>query len=117
MDNIGEISVLHDFYGKLLSDRQRLFIQLYYEENYSLAEIAQEFQISRQGVHDGVKKAEKALHELEEKLGFVRRFQEREKALSKIKKEILRLTDEYKQDAGLAEKLRAIKSDVDTLGD
>ena len=49
-------------------------MELYHEENLSLAEIAEEFEISRQGVHDALHKAEKSLESYEEKLGLVRRF-------------------------------------------
>ena len=71
LDRIEDISLLYDFYGKLLPDRQRELIELYNEDDMSLAEIAEEKGISRQAVHEAVKKAEKALKEYEEKLGLV----------------------------------------------
>ena len=70
-DNIAHVNLLFDFYGKLLTKRQREVMELYYEENLTLAEIADEFEISRQGVHDALKNAEKALKGYEEKLGLV----------------------------------------------
>ena len=75
MDEITQASLLYDFYGQLLSRRQRQVMELYHEENLSLSEIAEEFGISRQGVHDALKNAEKALHEYEEKLGLMEKLQ------------------------------------------
>ena len=73
-DNIAHVSLLFDFYGKLLTKRQREVMELYYEENLTLAEIADEFEISRQGVHDLVKRCDKILEEYEAKLHLVEKF-------------------------------------------
>ena len=56
IDDITRQSLLYDFYGALLTKRQREVMELYHEENLSLAEIADEFGISRQGVHDALQK-------------------------------------------------------------
>ena len=69
-----KISFLLDFYGEVLSERKRLVLEYYYNDDLSLAEIAQEIGISRQGVRDLVKKAEEELHFYEEKLGLAKRF-------------------------------------------
>ena len=69
IDDITQASLLYDFYGQLLSKRQSQVMELYHEENLSLSEIASEFNISRQGVHDALKNAEKALSEYEKKAG------------------------------------------------
>ena len=69
-----EISVLFDFYGPLLTERQQTFVDLYFNENLSLSEIADEFGVTRQAVSDGIRKSEKALHRYEEKLGLVQRW-------------------------------------------
>ena len=61
MDKMIEMNIRNDLYGSMLTIRQREIINLYYEENFSLSEIAEEFSISRQAVHDTLKKAEKAL--------------------------------------------------------
>ena len=74
-DEITKLNLLYDFYGQLLTKRQQEVMNLYYEENYSLSEIAQEFNISRQGVHDSLKSAEKSLYEYENKLKLVERFE------------------------------------------
>ena len=69
-----EMSQLLDFYGETLSERKRSVMSLYYNEDLSLAEVAEEVGISRQGVRDLIKKAEKELTNLEETLGLAERF-------------------------------------------
>ncbi|MEE1197859.1 MAG: sigma factor-like helix-turn-helix DNA-binding protein [Acutalibacteraceae bacterium] len=62
------ITVLFDYYGDCLSDKQRELFDFYYNEDYSLAEVAQNVGISRQGVRDSVKRTEQQLREFESKL-------------------------------------------------
>lgn len=69
------ITILLDVYGQLLTEKQRFAIDMYYNEDLSLAEIADEIDISRQGVRDSIKQGEKHLLEYEQQLGVVRRFQ------------------------------------------
>lgn len=68
------ISLLLDFYGDILSERQRDMLDLYYNDDYSLAEIAQSFSISRQGVRSVLKKGETILIDMEKKLNLASRF-------------------------------------------
>lgn len=68
------ITILLDVYGQLLTEKQRFAIDLYYNEDLSLAEIANEIEISRQGVRDSIKQGERHLTEYEETFGLVRRF-------------------------------------------
>ncbi len=77
-----EIAMLLDFYGELLTEKQREAMDLYYNEDLSLAEIAEPLNISRQGVRDSIKRGEKQLMELEDTLGLAKRFRE-------IKKEVV----------------------------
>lgn len=72
MDKNVEICLLLDFYGKLLTDRQREIMSLYYEDNLSLTEVAEELNISKQGVSDSLKRSEKILYETEEKLQLLK---------------------------------------------
>ena len=99
IDDVIQTSLLYDFYGSLLTDRQREVMELYYGENLSLSEIAAEFSISRQGVHDALKNAGRALHEYEQKLGLVARFQAQKKSV----REMLDILQEMETD-GLSEK-------------
>ncbi len=89
-----QIGLLIDFYGSLLSDRQRDIISLYYEEDLSLSEIAQDVGITRQGVRDCVKKAEAILIEAEEKLGLAQRFKELSEKMDIIKDKLAGMEDE-----------------------
>lgn len=69
-----EISVLLDFYGEMLTAKQRDFIDLYYNEDLSLSEIAENEGITRQGVRDAIKRAEAQLEDMESKLQLAKRF-------------------------------------------
>ena len=70
-----EIGYLLDFYGDVLSERKRTVLDFYYNDDLSLAEIAEEIGISRQGVRELIKKAGEELMFYEEKLGLAKRFQ------------------------------------------
>lgn len=69
------------FYGEMLTENQREIAQLYFEEDYSLAEIAQQFAVSRQSIHDTVTRVEKTLTDFENKLGLAARFRRLERGL------------------------------------
>lgn len=69
-----EISQLLDFYGETLTERKRSVMNLYYNEDLSLSEVAAEVGISRQGVRELIKKTENELISFEEKLGLAKRF-------------------------------------------
>ena len=79
-----EMTLLYDYYGDLLTERQRSCVDLRYNQDLSLAEIAQELGISRQGVFDNLSRAEALLRNMEEKTGCVRRALQARKAVSKI---------------------------------
>lgn len=68
------MSILMDFYGQLLTEKQFSTLDLYYNQDFSLAEIAQNMDITRQGVRDSIKRGEKQLHDFEERLGLADRF-------------------------------------------
>lgn len=79
-----EIATLLDFYGEMLTQKQHDFLAFYYNEDLSLSEIAANEGITRQGVRDAIKRAEKQLYDMEEKLGLVRRFDETRSGLEEI---------------------------------
>ena len=120
-DDVTKQSLLYDFYGQLLTKRQQEVMELYNEENLSLGEIADEFGISRQGVHDALHKAQKALEEYEEKLGLVERFNATRNAISSISGEIdeaIKLAAAKASDpaAGdVSKRLRKIRSELEQL--
>ena len=70
MDRIVYLSSLFDIYGNLLTEKEQLYFKDYYEENLSLAEIAENYQISRNAVFKSLKKVEEKLEEYEKKLGL-----------------------------------------------
>ncbi|MBQ1451407.1 MAG: YlxM family DNA-binding protein [Clostridia bacterium] len=82
--NFEVISVLLDFYGDMLTEKQRSFIEYYYNDDLSLSEIAENEGITRQGVRDAIKRAEGQLFEMEERLGLARRFEEVRTGLNEI---------------------------------
>jgi len=84
MDNVHEIGLLLDFYGQLLTERQFDILDLHYNNDYSLGEIAEHFGISRQGVYDNIKKGKKALYGFENKLKLVGKFAEQKTRAEKI---------------------------------
>ena len=80
------ISLLLDFYGNLLPEKQLDMMEQYYGEDLSLSEIAHNSGITRQGVHDNIKRAATELKQFEEKLGLISRFSDITDAANKIKK-------------------------------
>lgn len=74
MENILENSLLFDFYGELLTKKQKNIFDLYMQEDLSFSEIAEELDITRQSVYDTIKKTKCILLNYEEKLGLVKRF-------------------------------------------
>jgi len=80
-----QMSLLYDYYGELLTDRQRMCFDLYHNQDYSLSEIAQELQVSRQGVYDNLSRAEALLKNMEEKTGCVQRDLQSRKAMRTIR--------------------------------
>ncbi|MBD5495259.1 MAG: DNA-binding protein [Lachnospiraceae bacterium] len=84
MEKIVEQGLLYDFYGELLTERQRQIYEEIVYENLSLGEIAAEQGISRQGVHDIVKRCDKALMEYESRLGLVSRFMKMKERIREI---------------------------------
>ena len=79
-----EMTLLFDHYGELLTERQKMCFELYYDQDLTLAEIAQELEVSRQGVYDNLNRAESTLRNMEEVTGCVRRTLQIRKALRQI---------------------------------
>ncbi len=74
MENLLEITMLYDFYGELLTQKQRAVLELYYLNDLSLNEISKEYNITRQAVRDMIKRTEHILLQYEEKLMLVEKF-------------------------------------------
>lgn len=109
MNEILEQALLYDFYGELLTSHQKEIYEQFILEDLSLGEIAEDAGISRQGVHDLVKRCNKALQGYEEKLHLVEKFL---KVKAKVKK-IDEVLEQYKDDADiLVREIRKISDEI-----
>ncbi len=91
MEKFVEQGYLYDFYGELLTERQRQVYESVILEDYSLSEVAEDLGISRQGVHDMIRRCNRTLEEYEEKLHLVKKFLNIQSQV----KEIRRLAGQY----------------------
>lgn len=85
LEKTTRMNYLYDFYYSLLTPKQQSYMSLYYLEDYSLGEIAEEYDVSRQAVYDNIKRTETMLEEYEEKLLLFQKFQDRTKIINEIK--------------------------------
>ena len=114
------MALLYDFYGDVLTPRQKEFYDLYYNEDLSLAEIAENNGITRQGVRDSIKRGEATLLEMEEKLGLCRRYRQMYQGLERITQEaknISLLNDNYNSSAEIERSVKAILETVKEIGE
>lgn len=84
MKKFHQINLLYDFYGSLLTERQQNFIELYYGDDLSLGEIAEQFNVTRQAVHDTLKRSEQTLANYEGKLGLLKKFSQESQSLTEV---------------------------------
>ena len=106
-----EISLLLDFYGEMLTEKQRDVVELYYNEDLSLAEIASHSGITRQGVRDSIKRAEGQLLDYEERLKLAQRFRRIQAGLDEITdlaKDIERVNDRFGESREIYQKTARI---------
>lgn len=92
------ISLLLDFYGDILTDRQKEMLDMYYNDDFSLSEIADSFSISRQGVRSVLKKGEVILTDMENKLRLAQRFVDMKEKSSEIAKQLEYINSEVDND-------------------
>ncbi|WNS77147.1 putative DNA-binding protein [Bacillus sp. DTU_2020_1000418_1_SI_GHA_SEK_038] len=85
LEKTTRMNYLYDFYQSLLTPKQRSYMSLYYLDDFSLGEIAEEYDVSRQAVYDNIKRTEAMLEEYEEKLLLFQKFQERSKLIARMK--------------------------------
>lgn len=103
IEKTNRMNALFEFYAALLTDKQMNYIELYYADDYSLAEIAEEFGVSRQAVYDNIKRTEKILEDYEMKLHMYSDYVVRSQILEEIAKN-------YSDDAFLQEKISVLSS-------
>lgn len=110
------ISLLFDFYGEILTEKQQNVIDYYYNDDLSLAEISEHLGITRQGVRDSIKRAEATLFEMEEKLGLAKRFREIQNGLDEIISEAHAIEDDSIRGATIRDITRHTMKIIDVAG-
>ncbi|WP_297988974.1 putative DNA-binding protein [Anoxybacillus sp.] len=98
LEKTTRMNYLYDFYQSLLTPKQRNYMSLYYLDDYSLGEIAEEYEVSRQAVYDNIKRTEAMLEDYEQKLLLFQKFQQRQKLLHVLK---ARIAERYPNDEEL----------------
>lgn len=108
----------YDFYGELLSDRQKTVLDYYYNDDCSIAEIAELTRMTRQGAYDACKRGRKQMEAYEKKLGLVGRFQKNRQLLSGIVDELAQaIARPQGLDPALKKELTDIKDKILVLSD
>ncbi len=97
MERFVRINLLADFYGQMLTEKQRQAVELYFELDLSLSEIASELGVSRQAVHDLLRRAEEALEQYEYRLGLVERWSVQQTKIEALRQLLDALVDEADQ--------------------
>ncbi len=113
LEHINRVNFLFDIYSPLLTERQQEVLQLYFSDNYSLGEIAIEYSISRQAVHDLVHRALSSLNKLEEKLGLYKMFKEQQELLNEAEIMLLEETLSEKKIKRLKRIIGALRSTIE----
>ncbi|MBT2756043.1 putative DNA-binding protein [Mesobacillus foraminis] len=93
LEKTTRMNYLYDFYQALLTPKQQSYMSLYYLDDYSLGEIAEEYDVSRQAVYDNIKRTEAMLEEYEEKLMLFQKFQERKNLIARMKENLAQDAD------------------------
>lgn len=115
-----KISVLLDYYGEMLTQKQREAVKFYYDDDLSLGEIAENLNISRQGVRDNIKRAEAMLIHYEDKLGLACKFKDLNSGLENIlisANKILLAGDRYQNSEDICMEARKITAIAEKLYD
>ena len=108
-----ERCMLLDFYGELLTDKQRECCDLHFNEDLSLGEIAEQLGISRQGVWDNIRRAESTLQEIENKTGLIRRFSKTREKLESVSEKLDALVK--LSDADARQLAESVKDEIDSM--
>lgn len=116
LQKTNRINVLHDFYGPLLTEKQQTFIKCYFHDDYSLSEIAADFQISRQAVYEHLKRAEQILEEYELKLRLVAKHEKLQLGIDLLESQIASLPQEWRHSfTETVIKLRGQDNEIDEV--
>jgi len=110
LDQLNRINLLFDIYAPLLTERQQETLRLYFSDNFSLAEIAAEYMVSRQAIHDLIHRSLDALEKFESKLGLYQLFNEQQDLLSEAEEIVSAEEFDKKRHDRLKEIICALKS-------
>jgi uncharacterized protein len=101
LEKTNRVNLLFDFYELLLTEKQQTFLKYYFHDDFSLGEIAAEFEISRQAVYEHIKRAEQMLEVYEQKLGLLGKQQKASEELTRLEKLLgdSMLSSEQKEEA------------------
>lgn len=114
MDDILQLTLLYDFYGELLTEKQKQVYEMHYQNDLSLTEIGEELSISRQAVRDQLKRTERILQGYEGKLQLVSRFQAQKKAVQEMK-QIIEDMEKKNPDAAMVKAISKMKEIADDI--
>ncbi len=117
MDKILFLTMLYDFYGELLTDKQKEIFELYYLNDLSLYEISSEYNISRQAVLDSIKRTEKSLLHYEEKLSLIEKYLNQRKIINKTINDIENIISNNSLNQDNISSLSDIKQSLSSLLD
>ena len=117
LDEILRSTLLFDFYGELLTEKQKTIFELFHLNDFSLTEIGNELNISRQAVRDQLKRTEKILLDYEEKLKLVEKFAEQKASVKRIKALVEEIEKEHTLDNMEIDKIEEIKKIADEILD
>lgn len=113
MERLVRTGLLYDFYGGLLTEKQQRVMELYFLENWSLAEIAASEGVSRQAVHDLLQRSEKIIEGFEVKLGLLERFSRQQTILNEIQDQLQQVLSENPGPNGsIYQRLSQIKEQI-----
>lgn len=114
MEKNVKVSMLSQIYGKLLTEKQYNLLDDYYNNDFSLAEIAENYGITRQAVRDNIVKGENKLFEYEEKLGIMKKTMNQEQQIVKILSELTKIQTKF-SDKQIASILENVKKELNCL--
>ncbi|MFS1513229.1 putative DNA-binding protein [Chengkuizengella sp. SCS-71B] len=93
LEKTNRVNLLFDFYQNLLTEKQQTYLKFYFQDDYSLGEIAEQFQISRQAIYEHIKRAEQVLEQYESKLHLVSNYIKRNDLINQLNDHILDLKE------------------------
>ena len=111
IEKTNRMNALFEFYSTLLTEKQMNYIELYYADDLSLGEIAEEYNVSRQAVYDNIKRTEKLLETYEMKLHLYSNYIVREEIIDQIKEELSSSDNEMQSIIALLDKIQEIEEE------